>query len=90
MTRDEIQRLTELARRLDSTPRRVLTVIAQTIGSGSGPQAALQTLREGDLQRVARAEACAELLLTPVSSFARDSLASALDMLWRDSRRTPG
>jgi hypothetical protein len=63
-------------------------VVAQTIGSGSGPQAALRTLSDDDLQRVARAEACAELLLTPVSSFARDSLASALDMLWRASQRT--
>lgn len=83
MTPEEVRQLFELARRLDSTPRRVLTTAAQAIDNGSGPQSALHVLRNSDLQRGKRAEDCARLLLTPVSSYARDSLDSALDILWR-------
>ena len=67
MTPEEVRQLFELARRLDSTPRRVLTAAAQAIDNGSGPQSALHVLRNSDLQRGKRAEDCARLLLTPVS-----------------------
>ena len=82
MTPEETRKLHELARRLDSTPRRVLSAVAQAIDTGSDAQATLRAIREGGPADTGR-EHSADLLLTPVSSYARDSVDSALEQLWR-------
>jgi hypothetical protein len=87
MNRDEVRRLGKLARHLSSTPRRLLVTAAQAIDDDSGtPSASLHSIQRNGTRRCVQADECANLLLTPVASYARDTLDSALSALWRASR----
>jgi hypothetical protein len=84
MNPEEARQLLELARRLGSTPRRVLLHAAR----GADPDAAsaaqiLDEIRQTGLRHSIQADECANLLLTPISSYARDSLDAALSTLWK-------
>lgn len=83
MSADEVMRLIALAQRLGSSPRRVLVAAACAVDHPDAT--AMQTLaalrRAGGMPFPA-AEECADLLLTPVGSFARDSVANAFAALW--------
>ncbi len=83
MTRDEVQRLFDLARRLGSTPRRILVEAARMAdGDAAGAAEKLQAMRRRGIRHGMQADACANLLLTPVSSIAHDAVDNALGTLW--------
>ena len=76
----------DLARRLGSTPRRLLMTAAQAIDDDAAmPHAILRAVRGTGMRHCVQADECANLLLTPVSSYARDTLGTALSALWRAS-----
>ena len=84
MNRDEVLRLRHLARSLGSSPRRVLVKAAQGIDSANAnPREILHAIRDRGERGSVQAEECANLILTPVSSYARDTLDMALGALWR-------
>ena len=86
MNREEVRRLRNLAHRLGSAPRRLLIAAAQAIDDGNDtPQAILRSIRCSARQPSVQAYDCANLLLTPVSSYARDTLGTALGALWQTS-----
>ncbi|HMM67250.1 MAG TPA: hypothetical protein PKC03_09935 [Dokdonella sp.] len=83
MNRDEVQRLLELARRLGSTPRRVLVEAARMVDDdAAGAAEKLQAMRLRGIHPGMQSDACASLLLTPVSGVARDAVDNALGTLW--------
>lgn len=84
MNRDEFQQLVDLARRLDCSPRRILVEAARM--ADIDPLRArekLRAIRRQGMRQGVQFDECANLLLAPVSSFARDDLGSALDALWQ-------
>jgi hypothetical protein len=86
MTREEVQNLLDLARRLGSTPRQLLVRAAcMACVEDADANAGLRRLRETGLQHRPLANDCADLLLTPVASFAKENLGPALDQLWHDA-----
>ena len=86
MNREEVRQLRDLSQRLGSTPRRLLVTAAQAIDDDSAaPQAMLRSIRGSGTHQCVQADECANLLLTPVSSYARDTLGTALSALWRAS-----
>ena len=88
MNRDEVQALFTFARRLGTTPRDVL-IRAARMCEGDEVDAAqqLQRLRQTGARFCPIADDCANLLLTPIASYAKDTLDSALDLLWQDARQ---
>jgi hypothetical protein len=88
MTREEVQTLCDLASRLGSTPRHIL-VRAACMASHENPDAAaqLRLLRRNGVRYCPLADDCANLLLTPVASYAQDNLGTALSLLWQDARQ---
>jgi hypothetical protein len=86
MNREEVRRLRDLSQRLGSTPRRLLVTAAQSIDDDDAtPQSILRSIRDSGTRQCVQADECANLLLTPVASFARDTLGTALSALWRTS-----
>jgi hypothetical protein len=84
MNLDEARQLLELARRLGSTPRRVLLHAARGVDTdGTELTQHLNAIRRTGVRHGIQADECANLLLTPVSSYARDSLDAALSTLWK-------
>lgn len=84
MTREELHRLASLARRLETTPRQVLIGAAQMANSDdSDAREFLHRLRQIGMRNSALAADCCNLLLTPVASYAKASLAGALDVIWQ-------
>ncbi|HET9032964.1 MAG TPA: hypothetical protein VFN25_08665 [Dokdonella sp.] len=84
MTRDEIHALLALARRLQTTPRRILVRAAQATGNEKiDAHEALLQLRQIGTRHSALADDCCSLLLTPVASYAKSPLGSALDLTWQ-------
>ncbi|MBL0162927.1 MAG: hypothetical protein IPP82_04525 [Xanthomonadales bacterium] len=49
------------------------------------PRESLRQLRHSGVRYCPLFEGCANLLLTPVASYAHDSLDSALQLLWQDA-----
>jgi len=83
MNSNDAMHLFALARRLGSSPRRVLVAAACAVDHPDAT--AMQTLaalRRAGGTPLPAAEECANLLLTPVGSFARDSVANAFAALW--------
>ena len=76
----------DLAHRLGSTPRRVLLAAAcMTDQPDASHVERLIRLRRNGIRHSGPADECANLLLTPVASYARDALGKALNALWQDS-----
>ena len=88
MTLEEVQRLSDLAQRLGATPRHVLIRAACMAGhDGVDPRDELRRLRQSGVRYCPLADDCSNLLLTPVASYAKDTLETALDLLWQDARQ---
>jgi hypothetical protein len=89
MNYQETQDLLDLSRRLGSTPRRLLIAAARMTDQLEPDSAScLQRIRSAGIQRNVLADQCARQMLTPVDSYARDSLDSALLALWQGCRQT--
>lgn len=86
MTRAEANELFEFARRMHSTPRQVLIRAARMTGHADVDEA-LRRLRDTGARFCPLVDGCANLLLTPIASYAHDSLDSALELLWQDARQ---
>lgn len=86
MNRQETRKLLDLAQRLGTTPGRLL-VTAANMSERPDPDAqdCLHRIRMNGIRASHRAEDCARLMLTPVDSYARDSLSQALVALWQGS-----
>lgn len=86
MNHEETLNLLDLAHRLGSKPGRIL-IAAASMGERPEPdaQVCLRRIRTNGIRGNVLAEDCARLLLTPVDSFARDSLSKALHALWQGS-----
>jgi hypothetical protein len=88
MTREDVQTLLDFANRLGSTPRHVLVRAACMAGHEEADAAAqLRLLRQSGVRHCPLASDCANLLLTPVASYAQDNLGTALSLLWQDAPR---
>lgn len=88
MTLEEAQQLFDFAQRLGTSPRQVLiraACMAEHEEIDVGEQ--LHRLRQSGVRFCPLADDCSNLLLTPVASFAKDNLGSALDLLWQDARQ---
>ncbi len=86
MTRDEASQLFALARRLESTPRHVLIRAARMAEHEDADiSEALLRVRQTGVHYCPEVDGCANLLLTPVASYAHDTLDNALEMLWQDA-----
>ena len=46
----------------------------------------LQRIRQTGVRYCPLVDGCANLLLTPVASYAHDTLDNALELLWQDTR----
>ena len=86
MTRKETGILFALARRMESTPRHVL-IRAARMGEHEMADASetLQQIRQTGVRYCPLVDSCASLLLTPVASYAHDTLDNALELLWQDT-----
>ena len=84
MNRADVGNLFAYAGRLGTTPRHVL-VHAARMAEHENPDAgeALRHLRRSGIRFCPLVDGCANLLLTPVASYAHDSLDSALQLLWQ-------
>lgn len=88
MTREEVQDLFNFAQRLGTTPRHALVRAARMAGQEAvEADQHLHRLRETGIRFCPIADDCANLLLTPVASYAQDTLGSALESLWQDARQ---
>ncbi|MGB0132783.1 hypothetical protein [Dokdonella sp.] len=89
MNLQDAQTLHDFSRRLGSTPRRLL-IAAARMTDQSDPDVAgsLRRIRASGIQRNLLADQCARQLLTPVDSYARDSLGTAILALWQGSGQT--
>lgn len=85
MNADEVRQLAELARQLDSTPRRVLAAAMRMTEQSINAEATLSNLRTIAQTSPQTRDQNVNLLLTPVSSYARTEVAEAFTTLWRDS-----
>ncbi|MEO7013392.1 MAG: hypothetical protein ABI127_03725 [Dokdonella sp.] len=87
MNREETGNLFALARRMESTPRHVLiraACMAEHEMTDVGE--ILQRIRQTGVRYCPLVDGCANLLLTPVASYAHDTLDNALELLWQDTR----
>ncbi|HQV48460.1 MAG: hypothetical protein IPK54_12255 [Dokdonella sp.] len=76
--------LAHLARRLGTTPRGILLAAAgMAENPDHGARECLALTREHELLAPTACHDSAALLLTSPASFARDELASALQLLWK-------
>ncbi|MBN8481073.1 MAG: hypothetical protein J0L88_05720 [Xanthomonadales bacterium] len=82
MTPTEIDRLAAAAKRLGGTPRELLVAAAASIDAQADPASLLARVRANDGKRATRVEACANLLLVPVASYARDEVVNLLAEIW--------
>lgn len=88
MTREDVDAMAALARRLETTPRRVLIQAAQVAGNDEADASELlRRLRRIGTRSSILAADCCNLLLTPVAGFAKTSLASALDLTWQGAHQ---
>ena len=89
MNQQETRKLLDLALRLGATPKRVL-VEAAMMSERATPDAqqSLHRIRVSGIRTSPNQEVCARLMLTPVDSFARDSMGKALHALWQGSGQT--
>ncbi len=89
MTREDVLQLVRLAQRLGTTPRRVLAAAARRVEDARVDvgSAAASTAGQPVATRTA-ADACADLLLTPVGNYSRVDVDSAMSVLWRDDARS--
>ena len=89
MTHEELAHLGKLAARLHCAPRELLVVAARAVDAGASGDvdAMLAMLQKRDPGAVDAQEACATLLLAPVSSYANDELDNLLATLWREDAR---
>lgn len=88
MTREEIQALAALAKRLGTTPRHVL--LRAAIMSASDQADASENLRrlsKAGTHRSAIGDDCCNLLLTSAASYAKAGLVDALDIIRQDIDR---
>ena len=86
MTREDVSNLFALSKRLESTPRHVLIRAARmSEHENADVSAALQRIQLSGVRYCPLVDGCANLLLTPVASFAHDTLDSALEVLWQDT-----
>lgn len=86
MNHQEAQVLQDLSRRLGSSPRRLLIAAARMTDQVKPDGAScLQRIRSAGIRRNVLADQCARQMLTPVDSYARDSLVTALLALWQGS-----
>lgn len=86
MTRDEANHLFALARRLHSTPRHVLIRAARMAEHEKADVSEnLQRIRQTGVRYCPLVDGCANLLLTPIASYAHNTLGSALELLWQDT-----
>jgi len=84
VNRDEIENLAALARRLCSTPRRVLLAAARMANDDEADaRQYLQAIRGNGLLHDEAADECANLLLGSPNSHAHVPLTSALRALWK-------
>lgn len=85
----EARALVNLADRLGSTPGQVLIAAARMTESAEPDVVdSLSQIRADGIHRNVPADQCVRLMLTPVDSYARDSLDSALVALWQGSGQT--
>jgi hypothetical protein len=85
----DTRNLLELAHRLGSTPRKVLIAAARMNDQPeASATACLDQLRMNGNHGSMLGEDCANLMLTPVDSYARDAFSTALSALWQGSRQT--
>ena len=90
MNREEVQDLFDFAQRLGTTPRHALVRAARMAGQEEvDANEHLYWLRQAGVRFCPLADDCSNLLLTPIASYAKDNLGSALELLWQDARR-PG
>lgn len=88
MTRDEVSDLFAFARRVESTPQHVLIRAARMAEHEDADVGeALQRIRQTGELSCPLDDICASLLLTPIASFAHETLADALELLWQDVPR---
>lgn len=86
MSHQETRNLVDLAHRLGSSPRRILIAAARlTEQAEPDVPGCLRRIRRNGIHRNDRVEDCARLMLTPIDSYARDSLDTALFALWQVS-----
>ncbi len=86
MTREETGNLFALARHMESTPRHVLIRAARMAEHENADVGEnLQRIRQTGVRYCPLVDGCANLLLTPVASYAHDTLDSALELLWQDT-----
>lgn len=89
MNHQETLTLFGLAHRLGSTPRRLLLVAARMTDQHEPDTArCLDHIRLCGTHHNVLVDQCARQMLTPVDSYARDSLEPALLALWQDSGQT--
>lgn len=89
MTADEARQLARFARRLNSTPRNVLSAALRMTDQAIDAQAALAGLRVRGHASTPSMNHAENLLLTPIADFARTEVADALAVLWRDAPFKP-
>ncbi len=88
MSRDEASLLFALARCTGSTPRHVLVRAARMTEQGNEDTSeGLRRLRDTGMRYCPLVDDCANLLLTPIGSYAHDTLDSALELLWQDAHQ---
>ena len=84
MNRADVGNLFAYAGRLGTTPRQVLICAARmSEHENADAGEALCHLRLSGVRYCPLVDACANLLLTPVASYAHDSLDHALQQLWQ-------
>ncbi|MEZ5461075.1 hypothetical protein [Dokdonella sp.] len=89
MNQQETRNLLALSHRLGTTPRRVLIAAARmTEQPELDLPESLRRLRSAGVQGNASIDACERLMLTPIDSYARDALGTALFALWQGSGQT--
>ena len=88
MNHEEVQDLFTFAKQLGTTPRDVLGRAARMCEATEvDATEQLQHLLQKGNRFCPIADDCANLLLTPIASYAKDNLGSALDLLWQDARQ---
>lgn len=88
MTRSEASRLFALARSMESTPRHLLIRAARMAEhENTDVGDSLRRVRQTGVRYCPLVDGCANLLLTPVASYAHDTLDNALELLWQDAHQ---
>lgn len=85
MTREEVQALADLARRVGMTPRQVLIQAARCASDNVDEASDMpRRLRPMAMKESAISSDCANLLLTSVASFAKTEFSDALEIIHQD------